>query len=323
MAVLLSALTPINYNQEKERFLLDPSTDPQFTYQQTLPSEELSHYGKPQKKYLELAQSILDKAYFHRSETDLQKLLGPLTPQQEVQEKIELFLAMHNLDKRFRIIYSASYTSRTAITPTEIRVRLPLGYRDQDLIGMIYHEIGTHALRRINYEQQPWFKHKKKYGFSEYLKTEEGLASLHALLPRDMQLAYFPALRYLAAHTALTGSFIDVWNFLTPYLDSPERRWGVAFRQKRGVSDTSKAEAFTKDIVYFEGMLETWQWLAQNNFDITPLYFGKLSIKDVPKAIELNPKFKPLLPSFFSTNQEKYQNSLEKIGAENELHTIG
>lgn len=322
MATLLSSLTPTNYLQERERFLRNPDNNPQFIYQNTLPSTELSHYGKPEKKYLDLAHHILDKAYFHRSESDLQKLLGPLVPQHEVQEKIEQFLAMHSLEKRFRIIYSASYTSRTAITPTEIRVRLPLGYREQDLIGMIYHEIGTHALRRINYEQQPWFKHKKKYGFSEYLKTEEGLASLHALIPRDMRLAYFPALRYLAAHTALNGSFVDVWNFLTPYLDSPERRWGVAFRQKRGVTDTSKPDAFTKDIVYFEGMVETWQWLSKHEFDITPLYFGKLSIHDVTKAQQANPTFQPLLPSFFTTQKEEYQTILAKIGTENDLHAV-
>jgi hypothetical protein len=229
---------------------------------------------------------------------------------------------MHGLEDRFGIIWSNSFVARTAINATTIKLRLPVAFREDDLLGMLYHEIGTHALRRVNYEQQPWFKKKSKYGFSSYLKTEEGIAILHSLIPMKNKLSYSSALRYLAVAKAQEMNFVELYQFTNQYIKDPDRCFTATFRQKRGISDTRKGGGYTKDLVYFEGMVEMWQYLRDRNFEIDQLYFGKIHHKDVPKAVEMNPDFKPLLPSFYVTDKNKYREVMNEIGSVNFIDTF-
>lgn len=316
---LLVRLNPINILEEKAKFMADPSYNPQFVYEEPSTAEELVKYGLPQSKYLELAEKIVNDAYHNRSEQELMKLEGAPLSQAEVTEKIKLFLKMHHLEHRYQVVWSSSFVSRTTITTDTIKLRLPADFRHEGLLGMLYHEIGTHAIRQVNYEQQPWFKRKKKYGFSEYLVTEEGLASFHSLIPHTYKSAFNVALRYLAVHYAQTLSFAELWQKLTPYFDNPERQWIVVVRQKRGLKDTSQPGGFTKDLVYFQGFVELWDWYTQNHFDISQLYYGKLAKEDVNQAVAMNPDFEPLLPSFFTLNHEAYRQNIEEIAKANFL----
>lgn len=315
----LKNLIPTNLNEEKEKFFSDNTYNPQFQYKEEIDQEKLYLYGKPQKKYLEIAQKILKKTYFGRNEKDLYMMKGPVVSQQHAEKTIKTFLTMHQLQERYKIVWSSSFIVRTSITPDKIKLRLPVDFRKEDLLGMLYHEVGTHALRRINYEKQPWFKKKNKYGFSSYLKTEEGLATLHALIAHSFKSAFIPALRYIAVSEAQKGSFVDVWNALKPYVQDENRRWRIAYRQKRGLEDTSQPGGYSKDLVYFEGFVDMYNWLKNNEYDLTGLYFGKIAAKDVKKALELNPNFVPKLPSFFSISQKKYAAEIKKIGVFNEL----
>ena len=316
---LLQKLTPTNLLEEKEKFLADNSYNPQFIYSEEITASKLLQYGKPKQKYLTLAQEILDRAYFGRNEADLLMMEGPIISHQEVNQKIASFLDMHHLTERYQVIWSSSFVSRASITKDKIKLRTSSEFRKDDLIGMLYHEIGTHALRNINYEQQPWFKKKKEFGFSDYLLTEEGLASLHSLLPKDYKSAYKSAIRYVSVTYAQAHSFSELWKFLGNYIQDPETRWMVTIRQKRGLTDTSHPGGYSKDLVYFAGMIEVWRWLKERNFNPSDLYFGKISFKDVQKAIEMNPEFEPKLPSFFSINPVQYAAEIEKIGEENQF----
>lgn len=314
---LLSRLIPLNLLEEKAKFMVDHTYNPQFVYSDPVTNLELSKHGTPQSKYVELAQEIVDKAYFGRNEHDLQLLEKASLSQAEVTQKIKLFLKMHQLEDRYHVVWSGSFVSRTTINRDTIKLRLPVDFRHEGLLGMLYHEVGTHALRQINYEQQPWFRQKKKYGFSEYLLTEEGLASLHSLLPHSYKSAFNVALRYLAVNYAQRHSFTELWQLMEKYVDDFERRWIVVLRQKRGLIDTSQPGGFTKDLVYFQGLVEVWQWLKARDFDITDLYYGKLAKEDVEKAKSLNPTFEPQLPSFFTLNINEYIDSLAEIGKAN------
>lgn len=315
----LTSLIPTNLNEEKEKFFADQTYNPQFVYHEPIDQNKLSSPGITKKKYLEIARNTLEKAYFHTNETELFAMEGPTISQRDVEKHIYAFLQMHHLEKRFTVSWSSSYISRATITSELIKLRLPADFRKEGLLGMLYHEIGTHALRRLNYEQQPWYKKKKKYGFSDYLKTEEGLATIHALLPHTNKSAFISAIRYMAVNKAQSSSFAETWEFLKTYIDDLERRWMVTLRQKRGLEDTSKPGGYTKDLVYFEGMVEIYQWLEKNNFDITGLYYGKIASEDVSKAVEMNLHFKPALPSFFTIDPEKYAQEIRKIGKVNEL----
>ena len=319
---VLQDITPINLLAEKQKFLAEPTSNPQFIYKNPIDEKKLTQYGVPQKKYLDLATAILEKTYFGRNEQDLYMTKGKKLSQEEVDRKIRSFLEMHRLEDRFNLVWSSSFVSRTTISSDTIKLRLPAEFRQEDLLGMLYHEIGTHAIRRINYEQQPWFKKKKKFGFSSYLKTEEGIASLHSLIPHSYKSAFVSAIRYIAADTANKGSFAETWAALEPYVEDLDRRWTIVFRQKRGITDTSQPGGYTKDLVYFEGLVEVWRWLSSQNFALADLYYGKLALEDVPKAVSMNPEFDPLLPSFYTHDFTNYRKQMLEIGEYNLLNQL-
>ncbi|PIR61763.1 MAG: hypothetical protein COY81_00510 [Candidatus Pacebacteria bacterium CG_4_10_14_0_8_um_filter_43_12] len=315
----VSSYTPSNILEEKTRFFTDPVYNPQFRYEVPLEKLALDGYGQPSPEKLEKAREIVEKAFYGRNEQDLRMLAGPILSQQEVSEKVTLFLRLHKLENRYKISWSSSYLSRSTTTADTIKLKSSAEFRKESLHGMLYHEIGTHALRRINYEKQPWFKKKKAYGFSSYLITEEGLASLHSLLPRTFKLAHSSALRYLLVAYAQEHSFAEVFQFLGNYVQDQNRRWGMAVRLKRGMEDTSQPGGYTKDLTYFEGMFEVAAWLDKNNYNLSPLYLGKLAVADVEKAKTLNPNFQPVLPSFYLIDPKKYAADMHEIFEFNHL----
>lgn len=318
----LSLLIPTNLLSEKEKFFSDENYNPQFVYKDQIPEKKLVTYGQPSPKYLQLAQEIVSRAYFGRNEQDLMMLEGKEVSKEKVDQTVRSFLQMHKLDSEYQIKWSSSYTARAAVNKNTIKLRLPADFRKEGLLGMIYHEIGTHAIRRFNYKKQPWFGKKKSFGFSNYLKTEEGLASINTLVPKSFKSSYNVALRYLAVSKAQQSSFSNTWRFLKQYVQNPERRWDIVYRQKRGLKDTSKPGGYTKDLTYFGGMIDVWKYLEMNEFDPTQLYFGKLAVDDVDKAVELNPKFEPLLPSFYTLNPTKYARTVQEIGKENKFYQL-
>lgn len=317
----LAKLVPINLESEKQRFFAEGGNyNPQFEYEENFHPDELLVHGLPEKELSVLADKIVHEGVGEQLAADAKEKRDGVLSQEAVTKKVEAFLKLHGLENRYTISWSSSYVARTSITATNIKLRIPAAFRSQeDLMGMLYHEVGTHALRRVNYEKQPWFKKKKQFGFGSYLKTEEGLASLHSLLPLENKSAYGSALRYLAVAHAQKESFIETYKFVSQYVDDAERRWAITFKQKRGLTDTSLPGGYTKDLVYFAGLVEVWRFLNKRNFEVDGLYFGKLAKEDVEKAKEMNPTFEPLLPSFYLTDKENYLQQMQKIGQINHL----
>lgn len=301
---LLQRLTPTNLLEEKEKFFTDNSYNPQFVYEEEISEQDLYKYGLPKEELVKKAQSIVTNAFANgKTESDLVAEDGPIISQEKVTDMVSAFLKAHDLQDRISISWSSSYVSRATMSTDTLKLRSTAQFRHYDTIGMIYHEIGTHALRRINYEQQPWYKKKKKYGIvHSYLPTEEGLASIHSLLPKKNKSAYSTALRYLAVDFAQNHGFVELWNFLTPYVDEIEKRWMICVRQKRGMTDTSYGGGFTKDLVYFEGTLNIISWLSRNNYNCKNLYIGKISTHDLELAIPLSKIDSIIYPKFFNEN---------------------
>lgn len=315
--ITLKQLTPINLLEEKAKFFADHTYNPQFVYADAIPLEELTYYGVPNPTYVEQAKEIVSRAYFGRNHRDLVMMEGPVIPHHEVTERIKAFLGLHSLENRFNIVWSSSFISRATVTSDAIKLKSTAEFRKEGLKGMLYHEIGTHVLRRINYEQQPWYKRKNKFGFGNYLITEEGLAALHSLSAKSYKLATTIALKYVAVDYAQNHNFAELWKFLEPYYDDSEVRWITTLRLKRGLENTALPGGYTKDMVYFEGANLVAKWLKENNYDCTYLYFGKMAFSDVDKALELNPNFQPLLPSFFVADKEKYALTMQEVAKEN------
>lgn len=316
----VARLTPSNLALEKAAFFADQQYHPKFVYTEDPSEVDLTSYGLPKEPYLSLAQTILDETYYGRNEADLLLMEGKIIPETEVTKKFKSFLDMHHVADQFEIIWSSSFVSRATVTSDTIKLRTGAEFRDEGLIGLIYHEVGTHALRTVNYRQQPWYKQKKAYGMkTNYLRTEEGLATLHALIPRDFRSLYSSAIRYVTVAFAQKHSLQETWQFLGKYVQDPETRWMIAFRQKRGITDTTLPGGFTKDLVYFEGACEVYHWLTKHQYDPTPLYFGKIAFKDTKKALEASPGYEPILPSFYTLNPATYAEAITAIGKYNHL----
>ena len=143
---------------------------------------------------------------------------------------------------------------------------------------LILHEIGTHALRTENGKMQ--MLRIFKYGFANHLETEEGLAAYNeykgGLMTHSILRTY--AGRVLAVHYALKYSFLKTYDHLCKYF-KPKTSWKLTLRAKRGVKDTSKPGAYTKDVVYLRGFLRVLEFAKKR--DVNQLYVGKIKIEDL------------------------------------------
>jgi len=129
----------------------------------------------------------------------------------------------------------------------------------------------------------------------DYLTTEEGLAVYNQDRIQTLPLPkkYWPASSILGIVIALKGSFAEVVNTLKAHGFSSERALRVAIKTKRGLCDTRKPGAFTKDAVYFRGRKLILSFL-QNNGDLRDLYLGKINLEALPLVKKI-PGIKPPL----------------------------
>jgi len=318
---LIQRINPLNKEAEKKKFMFDSNYNPQFTYIDEILPVELETYGKVSTKYLETAKRIIDdviKTWKTESEF-LAVAEGKIMTREEVSAKITQYLKEHKLEQIVSVRYTHKIISRTAIDGYLMTVRLPIEYRELSFQGVLDHEIGTHVLRRVNDRSQPWYGEREKYGMLPYSETEEGLATLHNHISMKEKHIWLKALLYYAAHLASTMSFAELFNALKPYIDNRDRRWNVCLRLKRGISDTSVPGVFPKDQVYLRGLIRVLKWLQEHDYNITPLYYGKIDIDDEEKARLLNPQYTVKLPKFFADNIEQYKKAIEEIQLVNGL----
>ena len=316
--IKLKDLIPNNLQEEKEKFFANNCRyNPQFEYQKHIPRKELEKYGKTKLKYLFLAKRIIRKHKKQKNEELIQDFVG----QDFLQTKIENYLKEYGLEKTYKIDFSDEYISRIAVNFKDklIKIRKPISINKSEVSSILNHEIGTHVLRQENYEKQSWYKKKKKYKFKNHTKTEEGLAIIHEMLNNENPLAYKSAINYLAVNIASHRSFTRVFRFFNQHWQDQERAWTWTLKKKRGVRDTSKRIAFSKDLVYFEGFVKVIKYLKKHNFDPSNLYYGKIDISDLEKAKKMNPGYQPLLPKFFTDNPKLYKKKVKRIAKENLL----
>lgn len=312
----LSDLVPINLASEKEKFFASNfKYNPQFIYQKNISKKELLKYGKPKLWYLFLAHRILKKYLKGRNLTD-QKIEDKIfLDQDEVEDLIEERLGAYNLVDRYKIVFSRDFISRIAVNNNNelIKVRVPIMIDKNEIEAILNHEIDTHIIRQLNYEKQPWYKKKKSNAFRPYLRTEEGLAAVNELIASKHRLAYKSAVNYLAVDLALKKDFATVFNFFYKIWCDPERAWTWTLKKKRGVRDTSKGGAFTKDLVYFEGFMQVLHYLKKHSCNPSDLYYGKIDCRDINKAKKNRSKEALILPKTFTNNEDAYKKAVAEI----------
>lgn len=162
----------------------------------------------------------------------------------------------------------------------------------------LIHEVGTHALRSY-YGLKSGFEAISKPNLASYLDVEEGLASWNennmGLLP-EKSLRNKAGLTW-AIYVGEELSFRQLYNVLLGNF-SKLGAFDIAYRVKRGLSDTSYPGIYAKDVVYFRGFRKVMKKLEEDPTLYQKLYSGKISFKQcewvedglIPKASKIPSK---------------------------------
>ena len=158
-------------------------------------------------------------------------------------------------------------------------------FAPQETRRLLVHEIDVHAVRIHNGSCLPWGIFSM--GTAGYREAEEGLA-VHCErqaghLYRFQEKLY--AGRCLAVYLSLSAGFTEVFEELLVYFDEATA-YNIVERVKRGLSDTSRPGALTKEFHYFTGPGRVRSYLDGGG-KLEMLMGGKIAFKHAPVLAKL------------------------------------
>lgn len=322
---LLVALRPLNLEQEKQTFFQsDYKYEPQFEYAQPEPRTVLEKYREGSGLFLEQAVGIMECVLrkFGSYENFEEVTGGGVLPKSQVWAAVRKYLQKEGCVGEVVVRLSDELLSQAVMVVESCRPTLTInlaGARQHWLEGMLRHEIGTHYLRGVNNNLQPWgtAEGRKKFGLKPANPTEEGLASLHSVLLRKQPYLWRAALLYYTVYHASSMSFSRLFSHIARFVRDPDVRWEYCLRAKRGQTDTSQPGCFSKDQVYLDGILRILRHRRAIDFKmLTSL--GKVSYEDVERLRHLAVLPRTRIPHFMR-DQERYLQHLDHIVAVNEV----
>ncbi|XP_041755210.2 uncharacterized protein KIAA0895-like [Coregonus clupeaformis] len=322
---LLVALRPVNLDQERQAFFQsDYKYDPQFEYSTPEPSTVLEKYREGSGLFLTQAVGIMECILrkFGNYENFEEVTGGSILPKSRVWAAARKYLQKENCVGEVVVCLSEELLSQAVMMVESCRPTLTInlsGARQHWLEGMFRHEIGTHYLRGVNNNLQPWSTSagRKQYGLKPANPTEEGLASLHSVLLRKQPYLWRAALLYYTVYHAARMSFSQLFSHIAQFVQDPAVRWEYCLRAKRGQTDTSQPGCFSKDQVYLDGILRILR--HRRNIDFKMLTsLGKVSFEDVERLRHIAVLRRTRIPHFMQ-DQEKYLQHLDHIVTVNEL----
>lgn len=150
-------------------------------------------------------------------------------------------------------------------------------FAPQEVKRLLVHEIDVHAVRIHNGSHFPWGIFSM--GTAGYREAEEGLA-VHFERYSDHLYPFQEKIyagRCLAVYLSLSAGFTEVFEELLVYFDE-ETAYTIVERVKRGLADTSRSGALTKEFHYFTGPNRVQSFLhAKGNLKM--LMGGKIAFK--------------------------------------------
>lgn len=322
---LLVALRPLNLEQEKQTFFQsDFEYEPHFEYVQPEPRGVLDKYRDGSGLFLQQAVGIMECVLrkFGSYETFEEVTGGQVLPKSQVWAAVRKYLQKERCVGEVVVRLSDELLSQAVMVVESCRPTLTInlsGARQHWLEGMLRHEIGTHYLRGVNNNLQPWATAdgRKQFGLKPANPTEEGLASLHSVLLRKQPYLWRAALLYYTVHHAAAMSFSQLFSHIARFVHDPDVRWEYCLRAKRGQTDTSQPGCFSKDQVYLDGILRILRHRRSIDFRmLTSL--GKVSYEDVERLRHLASLPRTRIPHFMR-DPERYLQHLDHIVAVNEL----
>lgn len=335
---LLSHLKPVNLAEENMQFLLDQSYNPQFVYKELAFDPHHFYTRLKRLEFPDSPIGLLWKKKADEITRKIHLLEARNTPdftqrsielyggpgEALVHEALREVLSMPSEFPAGGKNYSAKEAKKIfekaiddfglkgwrvklkedmvsdAIAGKEnmILVRSGAIFSEDRLKGTIAHEVETHAFTAMNGALQPYLIFQR--GLADYLTTEEGLAVYNQERTESSETIkkYWPASSVLGIHEAMRGSFTDVYRRIVELGFGAERAWRVALKSKRGLGDTSKPGAFTKDFVYYKGYKMVKDFVAKGG-DLRDLYYGKINLEDLDTVKKVKGLKNPLyLPAY-------------------------
>lgn len=313
-------LVPSNYDKEREKVLEDKTYNPKFRYDKMFFPEKLRtnlrnmriNLRKYNKLYLDKRRELINKIRLRDAIGT--SMFFPISkeiwgvPSKELVNKAYRILELPSAKN------SVKY-SQISTVKKFLENLLMQGYnwqiREKDLVvgavvsssrktlyinknrrfdevsvkRLIAHEISTHIARVENGKT----KRRRLFlmGFPGYLKTEEGLAVYNeekAKLLTNRVLKHYAG-RVIAIDLACKNSFSTVYTELLEFF-SKKTAWTLTMRAKRGLSDTARPGAYTKDLVYLDGYYKVKDFVNRGG-DIKDLYLGRIGTEHVSIAKEM------------------------------------
>jgi uncharacterized protein (TIGR02421 family) len=233
-------------------------------------------YGYPENRIINYANKILDVIGAHESDRVVESI--------ELKEELEKDLREYGL-KGWRVEFSDKWA--TTVYPDSIKPKISVCKKRKfslmDKTRLKIHEIGVHVLRSANGNEQPL--RIFSYGLSDYLCSEEGLASFLEEVTGniDHETLRNYAGRIIAVKSVADGEkFRKTFDRLKDYGFGDEAAWNLTVRVHRG-------GGYWKDQVYLKGYrqiedffgkeIKFEELIKEDNFKI--LYSGKIGLNDI------------------------------------------
>jgi len=230
-------------------------------------------FGVPNKALVNKAYKLLEEEPV--KEEDVISSKQVLDVMKRVLEEFKLKKWVVNMKKM-------PASAAVLVSKKNVYVKKNFSFPKSFLKRVIVHEIGTHIFRAVNGEKQPYRIFRT--GLPNYLMTEEGMAvnaeEMNDCLKINTLRTY--AGRVLAVHLSLQAGFRQVFDELIKYFDD-YHAWRITLRAKRGLTNTSKPGAYTKDYLYLQGYHEVKEFLERKgDKGLTMLYYGRIGLEHIP-----------------------------------------
>ncbi|XP_074864974.1 microtubule-associated tyrosine carboxypeptidase 1 isoform X2 [Carettochelys insculpta] len=323
---LLVALRPLNVEEEREKFFQSCYTyDPQFEYEEPVPTAVLEKYRDASDQFITQATGIIHAVLekYGTYENFEVATGGRQLSKSQIWSIIRKYMQKEGCAGEVVVQLTEDLLSQAVMMVENSRPTLVInlaGARQYWMEGMLRHEIGTHYIRGVNNARQPWHsaEGRKRYGLKPANPTEEGLASLHSVLFRKQPFLWRAALLYYTVHQASRMSFSALFQHLERYAQDARVRWEYCVRAKRGQTDTSQPGCFSKDQVYLDGILRILRHRKTIDFRLLAA-LGKVSYEDTEELKKFGALEKARIPHFMR-DLERYRQQLEHIMVTNRLN---
>ncbi|XP_069073407.1 microtubule-associated tyrosine carboxypeptidase 1 [Pleurodeles waltl] len=323
---LLVALRPTNVDEERDKFFQSNYTyNPQFQYQDPIPTGVLAKYSHASEQFIiqaiRILHAVLEK--YGTYENFEVATGGNRLSKCQIWTNIRKYMLKEGCTGEIVVQLTEDLLSQAVMMVENSRPTLTInlsGARQYWLEGMLRHEIGTHYLRGVNNARQPWHTSdgRRQYGLKPANPTEEGLASLHSVLFRKNPFLWRAALLYYTVYRAAQLPFSMLFRDLQQFVSDPKVRWEYCVRAKRGQTDTAQPGCFSKDQVYMDGILRLLRHRQTIDFQML-VALGKVSYEDVDRLKKFAMLENPRIPHFLR-DQERYQQQLDYIIEVNQLN---